>query len=116
MLSLVSRVRLGDVTDGTSSTLFVGERGVFRPSDGELPAYSPDLCGMNEMESWLRTVALTPASAVDPSSRGHFWSHHPGGVHFLFGDGRVQFVSYSISQTTFRALATGASSEIISDY
>jgi prepilin-type processing-associated H-X9-DG protein len=42
-------------------------------------------------------------------------SLHPGGVNMLLGDGSVHFVSNTISLTTWRALATRAGTEIVSN-
>jgi prepilin-type N-terminal cleavage/methylation domain-containing protein/prepilin-type processing-associated H-X9-DG protein len=36
----------------------------------------------------------------------HYWSLHPGGVNFLFGDGSVKTLAYTINPTIQRALAT----------
>jgi prepilin-type processing-associated H-X9-DG protein len=41
-------------------------------------------------------------------------SFHPGGVNVLVLDGHVQFLKDSVSQLTFRAVATIAGGEIIS--
>ncbi len=41
-------------------------------------------------------------------------SYHPGGVDALFGDGSVHFIKNSINWTTWRALGTIASGEVVS--
>jgi prepilin-type processing-associated H-X9-DG protein len=41
-------------------------------------------------------------------------SYHPGGVDALFGDGSVRFIKNSINWTTWRALGTIASGEVVS--
>jgi prepilin-type processing-associated H-X9-DG protein len=43
-------------------------------------------------------------------------SLHPGGVNVLLGDGSVRFVKDSINIATWRALATRAGGEVVSDY
>ena len=43
----------------------------------------------------------------------HFWSPHPGGGNFLFGDGSVRFLSYSAG-SVLPALGTRAGGEAIS--
>jgi prepilin-type processing-associated H-X9-DG protein len=41
-------------------------------------------------------------------------SYHTGGVNSLFGDGSVRFIKSSINGTTWRALGTVGSGEVIS--
>jgi prepilin-type processing-associated H-X9-DG protein len=46
-----------------------------------------------------------------------FYSRHPGGVNFQFADGHISFLKTTMTNTTFRALATRAGGEAISgDY
>jgi prepilin-type processing-associated H-X9-DG protein len=42
----------------------------------------------------------------------HFWSKHPGGAHFLFGDGSVRFVTYG-ADPIMPALATRNAGEAV---
>jgi prepilin-type N-terminal cleavage/methylation domain-containing protein/prepilin-type processing-associated H-X9-DG protein len=44
-----------------------------------------------------------------------FWSMHPGGANFLFGDGSVHFLSRSIDPYTYQHLATIAGGESLAD-
>jgi prepilin-type processing-associated H-X9-DG protein len=43
-----------------------------------------------------------------------FWSMHPGGCNFLFGDGSVRFLKTGISPGAYQYLMTRAGGEIIS--
>ncbi len=43
-----------------------------------------------------------------------FRSMHPGGADFLFGDGSVKFIKETIDLTTYRALGTRNSQEVVS--
>ena len=45
-----------------------------------------------------------------------FGSFHPGGAHFVFADGHVEFLSDTINMTTYQALSTIAGGELISSY
>lgn len=104
ILYSISSVRMGDVTDGLSQTLIVGERGI--PTKG---IWGWLICGGTECEQYLGTyLGLAPGadggSTVDLP--GRFWSWHTGGGHFVFADGRVRFLSYAIDDTTFKAIST----------
>jgi prepilin-type N-terminal cleavage/methylation domain-containing protein/prepilin-type processing-associated H-X9-DG protein len=43
-----------------------------------------------------------------------FWSFHPGGCNFVFGDGSVRFLKTGISPGTYQYLMTRAGGEVIS--
>jgi prepilin-type N-terminal cleavage/methylation domain-containing protein/prepilin-type processing-associated H-X9-DG protein len=60
--------------------------------------------------SWC-TDAPTPNNEVEISRAE---SSHPGGVSALFADGGVRFIKNSINQSTWFALGTRASGEVIS--
>src|SRR6185369_1811313 len=82
MLYTLSRTRMRDVTDGSSNTLFVGERGL--PND---LGWGWVICGGNECEQYISTeTGMTmPRNAPTSALTGYdFWSWHPGGGYFLF--------------------------------
>jgi prepilin-type processing-associated H-X9-DG protein len=54
-----------------------------------------------------------PASVTDPCAYNNAGSFHSGGANLAFGDGSVQFISYSISRTTLMYLSTRAGGEVI---
>ena len=113
--------RIADVTDGLSSTFFVGER-----------------CTTMSWSTWAGAVT----NAQDPSVRspgtysgasalvlGHCGPHlpndnivtdadamssgHTSGVNFLFGDGSVHIINNGIAQSVYDALATRAGGEVV---
>jgi prepilin-type processing-associated H-X9-DG protein len=45
-----------------------------------------------------------------------FYSMHPGGATFLFGDGSVHFLGSSINPATYQALATIGGHQVATDW
>ena len=43
-----------------------------------------------------------------------FWSRHPGGAHFVMGDGSVKFIKEQVGFVIFQALATRRGGEVLS--
>jgi prepilin-type processing-associated H-X9-DG protein len=128
ILYLDSHVRLADVTDGTSSTLIVGER----PPSHDLifgwwyAGWGQDKNGEGDMVLGTRTWNVSaygrgcPPGPYDYQSGRfdnqcdafHFWSPHSGGANFLFADGSVRFLAYS-ANSVLPALASRASGEAV---
>jgi prepilin-type N-terminal cleavage/methylation domain-containing protein/prepilin-type processing-associated H-X9-DG protein len=129
-----SMTRLTDITDGTSNTLMVGER----PPSNDLQ-YGWWFAGAGYDGSGVGDVLLgaystnyaaalgCPASYVglqaphvpifnNPCDQVHFWSPHTGGANFLFGDGSVHFIAYSLSNTSLQAMATRNGGEVTPSY
>jgi hypothetical protein len=119
-------VRMGDVTDGLSNTLMVGER----PPDQDLEygwwfagagydgsGVGDVVLGADEEKyyAWIVThysdskcpnspvkVGLQPGTIASACDYSHFWSLHSAGANFLLGDASVRFLAYGIDQNTFQ--------------
>ena len=130
VLSFGSRVRLNDITDGTSSTVVVGER----PPSGDLvygwlyAGTGYDLRGTLDAVMGVRETnplpdpvyqacgpgpfPLAAGRTDDPCAAFRYWSLHPGGANFVFGDGSVRLLTYS-ADAVLPALATRAGGEAV---
>jgi prepilin-type N-terminal cleavage/methylation domain-containing protein/prepilin-type processing-associated H-X9-DG protein len=139
VLFLNSAVRIEDVTDGTSQTIFIGEklndgldqgwasgtRASLRNA-GSVQDFSAGGRGKvafkildQEDEAAPGAKPTTSSKAVstgddDPSFVGGYASRHPGGANYAFGDGSVRFLKSSMSPRVRRLLASRADGEMIS--
>jgi prepilin-type N-terminal cleavage/methylation domain-containing protein len=143
VLFLNSSVRYDQIIDGSSNTLFLGEK---RLSNSEGQNVS-DLGWMSGTASMLRNpgmgingdeierrIVIPPVFdedldiepdpdaevIVDPPeillSVGGFGSSHTGGAHFAVGDGSVRFISENIDVTLLQHLCDRADRELTPDF
>jgi prepilin-type N-terminal cleavage/methylation domain-containing protein/prepilin-type processing-associated H-X9-DG protein len=136
-----SATRIADVTDGVSNTIIASERSSnHSPSTwtaavpgGRCPAwmatqpfsdpYTPPPGPPYDNADFGEALVLSHCNAThlpcadapiwDPDT---FYSMHPGGANFLFGDGSVHFLSKNIDGKTYQYLATIAGGEISTDW
>jgi len=119
----LSPSKIADITDGTSSTLFVGERHTkSQPGRGPFWASSFNFYNTGAAQQ-LYSQALLPdynecVTLVTPANANYckcgWGSLHSGGtINFVFGDGSVHSISPTISMTVFVALSTIAGGEVI---
>jgi prepilin-type N-terminal cleavage/methylation domain-containing protein/prepilin-type processing-associated H-X9-DG protein len=131
---LNSRVGYEDIPDGTSHTIFVGEKKRYALDFGwasgtratlrnaGISPNAPDLLyGKGPIVTWQDEDDVYPGVPAhpdpdNPNLVGGFSSHHPGGSNFAFGDGSVRFMSQSIGIIVLRRLANRADGEVIEDF
>jgi prepilin-type processing-associated H-X9-DG protein len=126
---LNSRVRYEDIPDGSSFTIFVGEK----------PRNGSDLGWMSGTRASLRNTGTNvnasggfvpiPGLSPDDEDRpqpaqpgetdpdlivGGYGSKHPGGANFAFGDGSVRFLKNTLSPSVFHRLGHREDGEVIS--
>jgi prepilin-type processing-associated H-X9-DG protein len=112
MFGIETFLRFRDVVDGTSQTLFVGERGIdFKPSTkGEFGWW---ILGA-PLETFM-TVAdgIQQGPSTDLDSVKRWWSYHDGSLSFLFVDGSVRFLNEAMDPQAFASLGSRNGGEIV---
>jgi hypothetical protein len=111
--------KLSNVIDGTSNTVFVGERCTrTTPTRGTFWADSFNLYDLSgayaQSATLLADYDACGRIASDIAQCKYGWgSFHPGIVQFVFGDGSVRPVRTQINMTIFTAMATIGNGETI---
>ncbi len=109
-----SRIGIRDITDGTSSTIFIGERKT-RPQDGWWSTWS----GMvpEGEEAFQRILGSLDHPPNHPATHlDDFSSYHVGGSQFLLADGHVRFVSENIDRILYQSLGTIQGGETVGEF
>lgn len=114
-------VRMGDITDGTSNTIGVGEVSVSAnvTSSTNNNGHYPIWAGGNG--SGCSGMAGSTFRFVDASypinnktTNFAFGSQHTGGANFLLMDGSIRFISEGVNTTTYHYLGSRAGGEVVS--
>jgi prepilin-type N-terminal cleavage/methylation domain-containing protein/prepilin-type processing-associated H-X9-DG protein len=135
-----SRIRIADITDGTSDTILIGEKawsnanGIWAGaiSGGVIVRGQSNPCQPVVPGAWFPAPTLVLSHAhlnnalMDPDGSAgmdDFGSRHPGGSNFGFADGSVHFLrsipsdnpdgSYTADGMIFQALGTRANGEVV---
>ncbi len=124
VLVLNHAVAFESITDGSASTLFVGERALAETELGWMSGTRATLRNtgtkLNHNLQQLRNQFGQPNGAVPanvgPEFVGGFSSYHTGGAHFAIGDGSVRFINENIDEKLYRNLANRSDGEILTDF
>jgi prepilin-type N-terminal cleavage/methylation domain-containing protein/prepilin-type processing-associated H-X9-DG protein len=121
-------VTIASCTDGTSSTILVGEvlplsdaSNCFWSGAGPLAGTTVPLgwdsnsypAGAPNCNQHWQSGSAPPGCRYSSASKG-FRSRHPGGANMLFADGSVHFLKQSINLVTYCALGSRNGGEVIS--
>lgn len=140
VMFLNSSVRMDDIQDGSTYTIFAGEmffddgpqfgwlsgtrsslRNTGMPPTNRRPKPIALVAGPAEMgmedESRPPADAATSAPASPPAPPPNsFGSAHLGGLHLLMGDGGVRFLSLNVNPDLLRRLAHRKDGQLVSDF
>ena len=104
----VSETRIADVKDGTSNTYLIGEKYLnpdrYGSWDGGWDAQSMYIGHDAEPARWVGDAAPLLRDRPGLSNYTSFGGPHPGGCQFVFCDGSVHAISFSIDPQTHRLL------------
>lgn len=107
---------IAQIRDGTSNTLIVGE--VTGAGPGSHSSHIWIAYNILDTRDGINSSLTTgPGGAAPPAYWAFtgFSSFHPGGCHFAFADGHIQFLTDEIASDLLVALTTRAKGEIAAD-
>jgi prepilin-type N-terminal cleavage/methylation domain-containing protein len=120
LLGYDEEVKLSRATDGLSNTFLIGE----------LVDVDPNIIDSFDGDPWIKGCAFArnnffaaarnikyAIGSPKPSGEGNntpFFSQHPGGTHFAFGDGSGTLIRDDIDFNTYQALASRDGDEAVS--
>jgi prepilin-type processing-associated H-X9-DG protein len=118
-------MRVRDVLDGTSNVLMVGERSMTPPTRPFSVDWRSWVRGNNggsgttknihypiNAPNFYRWVVGVGSNTINNFNDLPMGSNHPGGTHFLLGDGSVRFLSDNINFGTYVVLSSRATGEV----
>ena len=126
-----SCTKIGDVIDGTSNTLAVGETTWNFKNYKWGATACPGNPSLNGSQRWGlarwgvgypngavgdTSVAMNNFAGSSTGAPNCYSSQHVGGITILMGDGAVRFLNQSIDFTVYGSLSTKAGAEVIGEF
>lgn len=137
MFAMNSNTKVRDLLDGSSNVIMIGERATQVPTpNGSETCGGAHVFGMRSAPNFNAYVrfryqsafgsGVIPINDTTPACISGYSSLHAGGAQFLFGDGRVAFISDNIDHrfdsprqhqaSAFENLLNIADGELLGDY
>ena len=118
LLFLNSAVTYGDIYDGSSNTILIGEFIADGADLGWASGTRATLRNTSEIldnSQWNATYAGGAIATMKKTFVGVFSSPHPGTVNFLFADGSVHSLTNTINATVFKNLGNRSDGAMMGD-
>ena len=103
-----SKTLMGEIHDGTSSTILFGENSGALQLDASKPVQRYPFSWMGVGVMW---TAMPPSDP--PTNWAHFSSDHGGIIEFCFADGAVRALNHDVDTKLLRALSSMSYREIV---
>lgn len=107
----IKAVDFGDMTDGTSNVIAVGELSPSWTQWSSWVGAHAEMVAMHPI-NWMATMFESPSDYWAGLDGTHMWEHcqsassfHPGGCNFLVADGSVHFLSETMNLQMYQELA-----------
>ena len=109
-----SQIKLSDISRGTSQTFLLGER-YLDPDhyfDGTDPGDNEAMFVGTDNDNSRETSLLPSQDTPGVQDTQKFGSAHSGGLHMLFCDGSVHFITYDIKLTNWKPMGNRLSTVV----